>query len=63
MSIITLITGIMAAINQMLAMRTEDEVEDDELETFARELDEVEARLDEHEAQLDVLQEDHNPVR
>ena len=57
MSIISLITGIMAAINQMLKLKAGDEGQEEELEEFARELDEVEARLDEQEAQLDALQE------
>lgn len=55
MSIIGFFTGLLAVINQILRLRP-DEKEDEEMETFARELDQVEARLDEHEAQLDALQ-------
>ena len=56
MSIITLITGIIAAINQVLRLNDQDE-DDEDLETLAGEIDEVEARLDEYEARLTALQE------
>lgn len=55
MSIITLITGVVAAINQVLRLTDDD---DEDLETLASEIDEVEARLDVHDAQLAALQEE-----
>ena len=63
MSILSLITGITAAINQMLKLKASDEGAEDEMDEFARELDEMEARLDEQEAQLDALEDEMETIR